>query len=100
MITESNKFEKIYKADHVVYPETGSGIVTVTSNIDSDSNIQNALNDTDFDEYDFVAQYSWGRIYDFNRTDQNSFSIIKNMNESGYSDNPTIQRDIPLNEKY
>lgn len=99
-ITSSISINNIYRADQVITSGSGSGIVTVTSNITGIANISQLLNNNVGIEtrVDYIANYGWGRFYDFDRPSPKSFEIYDEHDY--FSKNPTIQRKINLRENY
>lgn len=101
-INTSTSFNNIYRADSVIANETGSGIVTVTSNINASGIdvVSQELNSHSgiSTRLEYVAKYGWGRIFDMVRPESKSFEIFDN--HSHLSKNPTIQRIIGLKESY
>ena len=109
-ITESNNVNKIYQASEVVEPSGGVGIVTVTADINITESGVGALHN-EFTEdgtrisgistlYHYSAKYSWGRFYNFIRSNPQSFNIIKNTEFAGLSSHPSIHRVSDINQNY
>ena len=98
-ICELDNFNGIYRAT-VVESDGVSGIVTVISDVHDLSlgDVDNALSGVTTDSYEFLAKYSWGRIYDFDRSNPKSFNIKQQF--VGLSSNPTVVRTTQLLQSY
>ena len=101
-INTSTSFNNIYRADSIVTNGTGTGIVTVTSNINASGIglVSQELNSSSgiSTKLDYVAKYSWGRIFDMVRPESKAFEIFDDY--SYLSKNPSIQRILGLKESY
>lgn len=85
--------DNIYRADQVV--TSSSGIVTVYSNVQSIAGIGST-------SLTKIANYSWGRFYNFSRDPVNpkSFTINNQNGYSGISTAPLVVRVTPLSSTY
>ena len=92
-------FNGIYRATSVE-SDGVSGIVTVISDVHNLSlvDIDDKLSGVTTDNYEFLAKYSWGRIYDFDRPDPKPFNIREQF--AGISSNPTVIRTTQLLQSY
>lgn len=92
-------FNGIYRATSVE-SDGVSGIVTVISDVHDLSlvDVDDRLSGITTDNYEFLAKYSWGRIYDFDRVDPKSFNIKQQF--VGLSSNPTVIRTAQLLQSY
>lgn len=98
-ICQLNNFNGIYRATSVE-SDGVSGIVTVISDVHDLSliDVDDRLSRVTADDYEFLAKYSWGRIYDFDRPDPKTFNIKEEF--VGLSSNPTVVRTTQLLQSY
>jgi len=85
--------DNIYRADQVV--TSSSGIVTVYSNVQSIAGIGST-------SLAKIANYSWGRFYNFSRDPVNpkSFTINNQNGYAGIATAPLVVRVTPLSSTY
>ena len=98
-ICELTNFNGVYRAT-AVESDGVSGIVTVISDVHNLSlvDVDDRLSGITTDNYEFIAKYSWGRIYDFDRPDPKSFNIKQQF--VGLSSNPKVVRTTQLLQSY
>lgn len=88
----SSFIDNVYRADQVINDGI-SGIVTVYSNVRSITGIGSTT-------FTSIAEYSWGKLYNFNtRTSPKEFKLI-NTGLTGVSTAPTITRINALKEEF
>ncbi len=85
--------DNVYRADQVI--TSNSGIVTVYSNVQSLA----GLGTTSLTK---IADYSWGRFYNFSRDTVNpkSFTINNQNGYTGISTSPLVIRVTPMSQSY